>query len=92
MRRLAISSVGVFVACLAVCAARRRAQARRVPAGDAAYRSTSIASSVEIDLTAGASVAASVFGWIDTDGDGQLSGAEARGVRPAGDRLGHAHG
>ena len=32
--------------------------------------------SVEIDLTAGTSVAASVFGWIDTDADGQLSGAE----------------
>ena len=31
---------------------------------------------VEIDLTAGTSLAASVFGWIDTDGDGQLSGAE----------------
>ena len=32
--------------------------------------------SVEIDLTAGTGLAASVFGWIDTDGDGQLSGAE----------------
>ena len=31
---------------------------------------------VEIDLTAGTGLAASVFGWIDTDGDGQLSGAE----------------
>ena len=31
---------------------------------------------VEIDLTAGTSLAASVFGWIDTDADGQLSGAE----------------
>ena len=31
---------------------------------------------VEIDLTAGTGLAASVFGWIDTNGDGQLSGAE----------------
>jgi len=32
---------------------------------------------VEIDLTAGARLAAEVFGSIDTDGDGQISNAEA---------------
>jgi hypothetical protein len=31
---------------------------------------------LEIDLTPGASMATAVFGWIDTDGDGQLSSAE----------------
>lgn len=31
---------------------------------------------IEIDLTAGEAVAAQVFGWLDTDGDGQVSRAE----------------
>jgi len=31
---------------------------------------------VEIDLTPGVSVASNVFGWIDTNGDGEISQAE----------------
>jgi len=75
MQRVAISSAGVFVACLA-CAPH--ADAHRL---DEYLQATRVSIdvdrvSVEIDLTAGTSVAASVFGWIDTDADGQLSGAE----------------
>ena len=75
MRRVAISLAGVFVACLA-CAPR--ADAHRL---DEYLQATRVSIdvdrvSVEIDLTAGTSVAASVFSWIDTDADGQLSGAE----------------
>jgi hypothetical protein len=75
MRRLLVGSLGMVIAWLAYVPP---AEAHRL---DEYLQATRVAIDVdrvtlEIDLTAGTSVAAKVFGWIDTDGDGHLSSSE----------------
>ena len=74
MKRLA-ASIGALVAILTFDV---RVDAHRL---DEYLQATRVAIerdrvTVEIDLTAGTSLASKVIGWIDTDRDGQLSGSE----------------